>query len=98
MVLRTWAAGSSVVMMLAAVLVLLYQPKIGALFHLHVKDRPKRRPLLAAIGFFVTFAFARGMAWGAYRNTEPFHYVYIRQTHIHHLVWGMLLLLTVGFC
>lgn len=83
---------------MAAVLVLLYQPKIGALFHQHVKDRPKRRLLLAAIGFFVTFAFARGMAWGAYRNTGPFHYVYIRQTHIHHLVWGILLLLTVGFC
>jgi hypothetical protein len=97
-VLQTWATGSSVVMMLAAVLVLLYQPKIEALFHLHVKDRPKRRLLLAAIGFFVTFAVVRGMAWGVYTNIGPFHYVYIRQTHIHHLVWGILLLLTVGFC
>jgi hypothetical protein len=98
MVVRTWALGSSVAMMMAAVLLFLYQPKIGALFHMHVKDRPKRRLLLAAIGFFLTFALARGMAWGAYRNTGPFHYVYIRDTHIHHLVWGILLLLVVGFC
>jgi len=96
--LRSWALGSSVVMMIALVLLLLYQPKIGYLFHVHVKDRPKRRLLLAAVGFFVTFAVARGMAWGAYRNRGPFHYVYVGDTHIHHLVWGILLLLAVGFC
>ena len=96
--MRTWALGSSVVMMVALVLLLLYQPKIGTLFHLHVKDRPRRRLLLAAIGFFVTFAVARGMAWGAYRNRGPFHYVYVGDTHIHHLVWGILLLLVAGFC
>ena len=38
------------------------------------------------------------MAFAAYRNAGPFHYVYIRGTHIHHLVWGILLLLAVGFC
>jgi hypothetical protein len=85
-------------MMVALVLLLLYHPKIGTLFHLHVKDRPRRRLLLAAIGFFVTFAVARGMAWGAYRNRGPFHYVYVGDTHIHHLVWGILLLLVAGFC
>jgi hypothetical protein len=37
------------------------------------------------------------MAYGAYRNFAPLHYVYIRGAHIHHLVWGMLLLLAVGF-
>jgi len=85
-------------MMVALVLLLLYQPKIGELFHLHVRDRPRRRLLLAAIGFFVTFAVARGMAWGAYRSRGPFHYVYVGDTHVHHLVWGILLLLVVGFC
>lgn len=96
--MRSWALVSSVLTMLALVLLLLYQPKIGYLFHVHVKDRPKRRLLLAAIGFFVTFAVARGMAWGAYRNHGPFHYVYVGETHVHHMVWGILLLLAVGFC
>lgn len=96
--LRSWALGSSVVTMVALVLLLLYQPKVSELFSRHVKDRPRRRLLLAAIGFFVTFAVARGMAWGAYRNHGPFHYVYVGDTHVHHMVWGILLLLAVGFC
>jgi hypothetical protein len=98
MVARTWLLGLSVLVTVGAVLLLLHQPKIGELFHLHVKDRPKRRVLLAAIGFFVTFAVARSMAYGAYRSVGPFHYVVIRGTHIHHLVWGIMLLLAVGFC
>src|SRR2546427_5693052 len=98
MLARTWLLGLSVLVTVAVVLLLLHNPKVGELFHLHVRDRPKRRLLLAAIGFFVTFGVARAMAYGAYRNAGPFHYVYIRGTHIHHLVWGILLLLAVGFC
>jgi len=98
MLVKTWLLGLSVLGTVAVVLLLLQNPKVGELFHLHVRDRPKRRLLLAAIGFFATFAAARSLAYAAYRNTGPFHYVYIGGTHIHHLVWGILLLLAVGFC
>src|SRR3989454_3583104 len=98
MLAKTWLLGLSVLVTVAVVLLLLHNPKVGELFHLHVRDRPKRRLLLAAIGFFVTFAVARSMAYAAYRSVGPFHYIYIRGTHIHHLVWGILLLLIVGFC
>jgi hypothetical protein len=98
MMAMTWLLGLSVLITIAAVLLLLRNPKVGELFHVHVKDRPRRRLLLAAIGFFVTFAVARAMAYAAYRSVAPFQYVYINGTHIHHLVWGILLLLTVGFC
>jgi len=93
-----WLLGFSVVVTVAVVLLLLHNPKVGELFHAHVRDRPKRRLLLAAIGFFVTFGVARALAYAAYRSVGPFHYVYISGTHIHHLVWGILLLLVVGFC
>jgi hypothetical protein len=33
----------------------------------------------------------------ASRNISPFRYIYIHGTHVHHLVWGILLLLAVGF-
>jgi len=95
---QSWVLGWSVITMVAAVLLLLRNRKVGDLFHLHVHDRPKRRLLLAALGFFVTFAVARSMAYAAYRSVGPFHYVYIGGTHIHHLVWGILLVLAVGFC
>jgi hypothetical protein len=95
---QSWVLGWSVIVMVAAVLLLLRNRKVGDLFHLHVHDRPRRRLLLAAIGFFVTFAVARSLAYAAYRSVGPFHYVYIGGTHIHHLVWGILLILAVGFC
>ena len=98
MLAKTWLLALSVLVTTAVILLLLHHPRVGELFHAHVRDRPKRRLLLAAIGFFVTFAVARAMAYAAYRSVGPFHYVYIRGTHIHHLVWGILLLLAVGFC
>src|SRR5438876_11671997 len=98
MLAKTWLLGLSVLVTIAAVLLLLHNPKVGELFHAHVRDRPKRRLLLAAIGFFVTFTVARSMAYAAHRNAGPFHYVYIGGTHIPHLVWGILLLPGVGFC
>src|SRR5215831_4413315 len=53
--------------------------------------------VLAAIGFFFTLAFARAAAYAAGRGIPPFHYIYIHGIHVHHLVWGILLLLVVGF-
>lgn len=98
MLAKTCLLGLSVLVTIAAVLLLLHNPKVGELFHLHVRDRPKRRLPLAAYRILCHVAVARSMPYAAYRNAGPFHYVYIRGTHIHHLVWGILLLLAVGFC
>jgi hypothetical protein len=98
MPVKNWVLAFAILFTIAVILLLLNYSRLGDLFHTHVRDRPKRRLFLAAIGFFITFAVARAMAWGAYRNVAPFHYVYSRGAHIHHLVWGILLLLAVGFC
>jgi hypothetical protein len=45
----------------------------------------------------VTFAVARTLAYVNYHHLGPFHDIYIGGRHIHHLVWGILLLLGVGF-
>jgi hypothetical protein len=93
----TWLLAISTIVITAAVLLILHIPRVGELFHQHVPDRPKRRLFLAAVGFFATFALARLGAFLASRNISPFGYIYIRGTHVHHLVWGILLLLAVGF-
>lgn len=98
MPVKTWLLGMSVLVTIGVVLFCLHNEKVSELFQLHVRDRPKRRLLLATIGFFVTFAVARSLAYAAYRSVGPFHYVYVGGTHIHHLVFGILLLLVVGFC
>jgi hypothetical protein len=81
----------------AIVLAVLRHPRVAALFHQGIPDRPKRRLFLASLGFFVTFAVARTLAYVNYHHLGPFHDIYIGGRHIHHLVWGILLLLGVGF-
>jgi len=93
----TWLLSISIIIATAAVLLILYVPRVGELFHQHVPDRPKRRLFLAAVGFFTTFGLARLLAFFASRNIGPFGYIYIGRTHVHHLVWGIFLLLAVGF-
>jgi len=93
---KLWLLGLAM-LLVSLVLLFLWHPRVGELFHRHVQDRPRRRLFLAAVGFFLTLALARGAAYAAGRGIPPFHYIYIRGTHIHHLVWGILLLLVVGF-
>jgi len=97
MLAGVWLLGLSVVV-IGVVLLCLYHPRISEMFHQHVRDRPRRRLFLAAVGFFLSLTVARATAYAAARNIGPFHYIYIRGTHIHHLVWGILILLVVGFC
>ena len=93
----TWLLAISIIVTTAAVLLILFIPRVGELFHQHVPDRPRRRLFLAAVGFFTTFTLARSLAYLASRNIGPFRYLYIGGTHVHHLVWGIFLLLAVGF-
>ena len=93
----TWLLVISTILTTAALLLFLYVPRVGELFHQHVPDRPKRRLFLAAVGFFSSFAVARLLAFLASRSVGPVRYIYIRGTHVHHLVWGILILLIVGF-
>src|ERR1700688_2558159 len=97
MSLRTWLLGLTVVVTVAVVMLVLRHPRISALFHQGIPDRPKRRLFLAAVGFFVTFTVARSLAYVNYHHIGPFHDIYIGGRHIHHLVWGILILLAVGF-
>ena len=97
MLAGVWLLGLSV-LVIGAALLCLYHPRISEMFHQHVRDRPRRRLFLAAVGFFLSLTVARATAYAAAHNIGPFHYIYIRGTHIHHLVWGILILLVIGFC
>jgi hypothetical protein len=93
-----WMFAIAIAAAMVAIVLLLQTPRFNALFHSHIPDIPRRRLLLAATGFFITFAAARAVAYAAMRDLGPFHYLYFRGTHIHHLVFGIVLLLVVGFC
>lgn len=80
-----------------ALLALLHWTRAGDLLHRHISDTPRRRILLSAVGFFITFAGVRTLTWSIHRGIAPFHDIHMGGRHIHHLVWGILLLLVVGY-
>ena len=81
----------------AAIVGLLHWTRASELLHRHIPDTPRRRILLSSIAFFLTFAGVRALTWSIHNNVGPFHDIHMGGRHIHHLVWGILLLLLVGY-
>jgi len=81
----------------ALLLLLLHRTPLGAWIRERIPDRPRRRLFLASVSFFCTFACVRGMVFCITHNIPPFHFVFVKGTHIHHLVFGILILLAVGY-
>jgi hypothetical protein len=67
------------------------------LYQFHFKSERRERLFLASIGFLVTFAIVRGITHLIKAGVGPFHNVSTGGLHIHHLVWGIFLLLLVGY-
>jgi hypothetical protein len=67
------------------------------LYTFHFADEGRERLFLASIAFFVTFGIVRAITYLIRAGVGPFHNVTAGGLHIHHLVWGILLLLLVGY-
>ena len=70
---------------------------LRALYSLHFSDRRREKLFWASVSFFVTFAIIRGIAHAVRTGSGLFKDVSVGSTHVHHLVWGILLLLVVGY-
>lgn len=81
----------------AGLLFLLRGTRVGLLVREHIAERPRRRLFVASVSFFLTFAIVRGIVFCIRHNIPPFHYVILEGRHIHHLVFGILILLGVGY-
>ena len=92
-----WLVVIFVAVLSAALVSLLHFTPAGELLHRHIPDTPRRRILLAAIAFFLTFGGVRALTWSIHNHIGPFHDIHMGGRHIHHLVWGILLLLIVGY-
>jgi hypothetical protein len=92
-----WVIFIFVVAMSAGILCLLHLTPAGDLLHRHIPDTARRRILLASIAFFFTFGGLRALTWSIHNHVGPFHDIHMGGRHIHHLVWGILLLLIVGY-
>lgn len=78
-------------------LVLLQLTRLGFVVRTTIPDRPRRRMFLASVSFVFTFIGVRILVRTITRGEGPFQWVMVRGHHIHHLVWGILILLLVGY-
>jgi hypothetical protein len=83
--------------MSALILLVLHLTNLGLLIHQNIPDRPHRRLFLASVSFFLTFLAVRLLVASITHHVGPFGYVEMGGRHIHHLVWGILLLLISGY-
>ncbi|HUX45587.1 MAG TPA: hypothetical protein VMV57_12625 [Terracidiphilus sp.] len=84
-------------MVVVVLLVLLQLTRLGYLIRSTIPDRPRRRMFIASVSFFITFLGVRLLVRLVIQNRGPFEWVMVRGLHIHHLVWGILILLLVGY-
>ncbi|MGA9526549.1 MAG: hypothetical protein WBS24_00395 [Terriglobales bacterium] len=93
----TWFALLLVVSGTAIMLLLVHGTGLGDLLHDRIPDRPRRRLFVATVSFFLTFAGVRGVVYCITHQIPPFHFVVMHGRHVHHLVFGILILLAVGY-
>ena len=70
---------------------------LSALYRFHFKSERRERLFLASVGFLITFGIVRGITAMIRAGVGPLQNVSAGGLHIHHLVWGILLLLLVGY-
>jgi hypothetical protein len=78
-------------------LVLLQLTRLGFLVRSTIPDRPRRRLFIASVSFLITFIGVRLLVFSIVNHQGHFQWVMVRGLHIHHLVWGILILLLVGY-
>ena len=70
---------------------------LARIYRFHFQDERRERLFLASLAFLLTFVTVRGITISIRAGIGPFHNVSAGGTHIHHLVWGILLLIIVGY-
>jgi hypothetical protein len=78
-------------------LVLLQLTRLGFLVRSTIPDRPRRRMFIASVSFLITFVGVRVLVYRIANHEGNFTWVVVGGLHIHHLVWGILILLLVGY-
>lgn len=70
--------------------------RLLALYRRHFRDHRRERMFLASLSFSLTIAVTRLLVHG-FRASGNELQLWIGGIHLHHLVWGILLLLVVGY-
>jgi hypothetical protein len=96
-------SGVSILLIFVAVstltiLLVMHLTRLGHIIHQRLPDRPRRRLFFASVSFFITFLGVRLLVASITHHIGPFGWVEVGGRHVHHLVFGILLLLLCGYC
>jgi hypothetical protein len=92
-----WILPILVVVILGSLAAIVSQSRLRGVYKSRFTESRRERLFLASVGFFTTAAVVRGITIAIHHNIGPFHDVSMHGRHIHHLVWGILLLMLVGY-
>lgn len=81
----------------ALLLLLLQGTRFGKLVHERIADRPRRRLFVAGVSFSLPRRSACRGLLGVTHQIPPFHFIMMAGRHTHHLVFGILTLLLLGY-
>jgi hypothetical protein len=95
--LSWWVAPLLIAAVLAVIVAILRTGRVRAVYEAHFRETRRERMFLSSVGFVVTVAVVRSLTWAIHNEVGPFHDVSMHGRHIHHLVWGIGLLLLVGY-
>jgi len=92
-----WLLPIVVASILGALAVIVSKTRLREVYRSRFPESRRERLFLASVGFFTTAVVVRVVTVAIHHNVGPFHDVSMHGRHIHHLVWGILLLLSVGY-
>lgn len=96
---RSFWIGPLIISSILTLLFLLFSHgRLHRIYSERFQETRRERLFLGSLGFFVTALVVRGITLAIHYNIGPFHDVSMHGRHIHHMVWGILLLLIVGYC
>ena len=96
---RSFWIGPLLIAAILGLLALLFSHgRLRKLYQSRLKETRRERLFLASLGFFVSVLVVRGLTIAIHNDIGPFHNISMGGRHIHHMVWGILLLLLVGYC
>jgi hypothetical protein len=93
----TWFILLLAIVVTAFLLLITQGTSLEKAIHDRIPDRPRRRLFVASVSFFLTFAGVRAVVFAVLHQIPPFHFIEHDGRHIHHLVFGIIILLGVGY-
>src|SRR2546423_12170727 len=70
---------------------------LSEIYRFHFHNERRERLFLASLAFVLAFGVVRAITISIRAGVGPFRNVSAGGTHVHHLVWGIALLIVVGY-